>query len=103
MVTVPDLDLKAILAEIMSIFFNVFSPTLLLCHARNPDTTDNRGRAVLGTCYKPTGYNIYTPAARHQSRKQHHACAVVCPCRAVASYEYNTVVVFFIELCHLQS
>ena len=48
---------------------------------------------------RPAGYNathacrtLYPLAAHQQSRKQHHACAAVCPrCIAVASCDYNSV------------
>ena len=42
-----------------------------------------------GACYNQLATTPYTPAARLQSSKQHHACAVVflC-CIAVASHQY---------------
>ena len=51
-----------------------------------PQTT-NSTRAVQGALYNQLATTLSTPAASQQSRKQHHACAVVCPrCIAVASY-----------------
>ena len=73
------------LAEFMSIsvFFNFFFCIMYV--TQTPQTTDST-RAVQGACYNKLATTLYTPAARQQSRKQHHTRAVVCPrCIIVAS------------------
>ena len=54
--------------------------------SQTPQKTNNT-RTVQGAGYNQLATTLYAPAARHQSRKQHHAYAVVCPrYSAVASY-----------------
>ena len=94
----PFVDLKARVrsSQRSCLCFCTFFSTLFLYYVRNPDNTDNEHHTSSAGCVlQPAGYNaIYTPVARQQSRKQHHACTVACPrCIAVASY---SVVAFFI-------
>ena len=93
LVTMPDFELEgasSILADIMSIFFTTFFLFNFFCcivHVTQTPRTTNSTRAAQGACYQAAGYKLNTPVARQQSRKQHHAFAVVCPrCIAVASY-----------------
>ena len=54
---------------------------------RIPDATDNtQPTSSVGRVLSQLATTLYTPAARQQSRKQHHACAAVFPrCSAVVS------------------
>ena len=60
--------------------------TPIMYVSQTPQKTNNT-RTVQGAGYNQLATTLYAPAARHQSRKQHHAYAVVCPrYSAVASY-----------------
>ena len=90
----PDFAFDGVRASQSScLFFFPFFFTFFLFntskYVRNPDTkTTDSTRAVQGACYNQLAATLYTPAACHQSRKQHHTRAVVCPrcITAVASY-----------------
>ena len=87
LVTTPDFrveEASSILEEMVSFFSFTF-----LYYVRKPDTTDaNQHMSSAGGGYNKLSTTLYTPASRQQSRKQHHACAVVCVrCIAVASYQ----------------
>ena len=81
----PDVGLEggsSILAELISIFFYFF----VIMHVAQTQTTNSTRAQVQGARYNQLSVTLYTPAARQQSKKQHHACAVDCPRRiAVAS------------------
>ena len=96
----PILDLKARVWSYCSrdhIFcfsscvFNFILGRSIMCVTQTPQTT-NITWEVQGAINNQLATTLYTPATRQQSRKQHHACAVVCPhWSAVASY----IVVFY--------
>ena len=90
----PDCGLEgasSILAEIVStlFYFFVFNFFFVSMYVSNQDTTDSKQHmSIAGCVLHQLAITLYIPAARQQSRKQHHACAVVCPrCIAVAPYE----------------
>ena len=81
----PISDLMArVRASQSSLFFSNFLFCIIMYVIQTPQTTDST-RAVQGACYNQLAKTLYTPAARQQSRKQHHTRAVVCPrCITVA-------------------
>ena len=78
---------SVILAEIRSIVFYFFQLSFRITYVTQTPQIANSTRAVQGACFNQLATTLYTPAARQQSRDQHHACAAICArCDAVATY-----------------